>query len=238
MYCIFAFPFTWNYLMNIHKINQTEQKLFIPTTDWIPTCFPTEWGLLPSYLHVVKLIWQWNKNQPTTVKALLTPSAHDKDLLWPKGHATEMTSLLEENVLSWKRWNGKYVDNLTVAHRIRKHGAFWYPKWRLMFKWNAEIDSQFASFSNRVTQIVLMFQGRKQNWIGRQRLDLGNVHLLLLLLQFSFHSVAVVLTLVQTKQIIYINEIIQKHSTNNTKNSTNNTKTRYKQYKNTVQIIQ
>ena len=41
------------------------------------------------------------------------------------------------------------------------------------------------------------------------------VLLLLLLLQFSFHSVAVVLTLVQTKQIIYIN----------------NTKTQYKQYK-------
>ena len=36
--------------------------------------------------------------------------------------------------------------------------------------------------------------------------------LLLLLLQFSFHSVAVVLTLVQTKQIIYINETIQKHN--------------------------
>ena len=32
------------------------------------------------------------------------------------------------------------------------------------------------------------------------------------LLQLSFHSVAVVLTLVQTKQIIYINETVQKHS--------------------------
>ena len=39
------------------------------------------------------------------------------------------------------------------------------------------------------------------------------------LLQLSFHSVAVVLTLVQTKQIIHINETIQKHSTNNTKHS-------------------
>ena len=39
------------------------------------------------------------------------------------------------------------------------------------------------------------------------------------LLQLSCHSVAVVLTLVQTKQIriIYINETIQKHNTNNTK---------------------
>ena len=42
---------------------------------------------------------------------------------------------------------------------------------------------------------------------------------ILLLPQLSFHSVAVVLTLVQTKQIIYINETIQKHSTNNTKRS-------------------
>ena len=39
------------------------------------------------------------------------------------------------------------------------------------------------------------------------------------LLQLRFHSVAVVLTLVQTKKIIYINETIQKHSTNNTKHS-------------------
>ena len=39
------------------------------------------------------------------------------------------------------------------------------------------------------------------------------------LLQLSFHSVAVVLTLVQTTQIIYINETIQKHSTRNTNHS-------------------
>ena len=39
------------------------------------------------------------------------------------------------------------------------------------------------------------------------------------ILQLGFHSVAVVLTLVQTKQTIYINETIQKHSTNNTKHS-------------------
>ena len=39
------------------------------------------------------------------------------------------------------------------------------------------------------------------------------------LLQLSFHTVAVVLTLVQTKQIIYINDTIQQHSTNSTKQS-------------------
>jgi len=39
-------------------------------------------------------------------------------------------------------------------------------------------------------------------------------------LQLSFNSVALVLTLVQTQQIrIYINETVQKHSTNNTKHS-------------------
>ena len=48
-------------------------------------------------------------------------------------------------------------------------------------------------------------------------------------MQLSFHSVAVVLTLVQTKQIIYINETIQKHSTNNTKHS----KYKYTFYQNT-----
>ena len=53
--------------------------------------------------------------------------------------------------------------------------------------------------------------------------------LLLLLLQLGFHSVAVVLTLVQKKQIIYIKETIQKHSTNNTKHS----KYKYTYYKNT-----
>ena len=53
--------------------------------------------------------------------------------------------------------------------------------------------------------------------------------LLLLLLQLSFHSVAVVLTLVKTKQIIYINKTIQKHSTNNTKHS----EYKYTYYQNT-----
>ena len=86
--------------------------------------------------------------------------------------------------------------------------------------------------------------------------------IIIIILQLSCHSVAVVLTLVQTKQIRinihkrnntkhtanntktqykqYKNTVqtIQKHSTNNTKHSTNNTKTRYKQYKNTVQAIQ
>ena len=47
-------------------------------------------------------------------------------------------------------------------------------------------------------------------------------YLLTYLLQLSFHSVAVVLTLVQTKQ-----KIINIHKRNNTK-------TQYKQYKNTV----
>ena len=45
------------------------------------------------------------------------------------------------------------------------------------------------------------------------------------LLQLSFHSVAVVLTLVQTKQIIYINETIQNAvntSTRITKTPTHN----------------
>ena len=54
-------------------------------------------------------------------------------------------------------------------------------------------------------------------------------YLLTYLLQLSFHSVAVVLTLVQTKQIIYIKETIQKHSTNNTKHS----KYKYTYYQNT-----
>jgi hypothetical protein len=49
------------------------------------------------------------------------------------------------------------------------------------------------------------------------------------LLQLSFHSLAVVLTLVQTKQIIYINETIQKHSTDSTKHS----KYKYTQYQHT-----
>ena len=49
------------------------------------------------------------------------------------------------------------------------------------------------------------------------------------LMQLSFHSVAVVLTSVQTKQIIYTNERVQKHSTNNTKHS----KYKYTYYQNT-----
>ena len=53
--------------------------------------------------------------------------------------------------------------------------------------------------------------------------------LLAYLLQLSFHSVAVVLTLVQTKQIIYINETIQKRS----KNSTKHSKYKYTYYQNT-----
>ena len=58
--------------------------------------------------------------------------------------------------------------------------------------------------------------------------------LLLLLLQLSFDSVAVVLTLVQTKQIIiHINETIQKHSTNNTKHS----KYKYTYYQNTHKSV-
>ena len=52
--------------------------------------------------------------------------------------------------------------------------------------------------------------------------------LLLLLLQMRFHSVAVVLPIVQTKQMIYINETIQIHSTNNTKHS----KYKYLYYRN------
>ena len=54
-------------------------------------------------------------------------------------------------------------------------------------------------------------------------------YLLTYLMQLSFHSVAVVLALVQTKQIIYINETIQKHSTNNTKHN----KYKYTYYQNT-----
>ena len=57
-------------------------------------------------------------------------------------------------------------------------------------------------------------------------------YLLTYLLQLIFHYVAVVLTLVQTKQIrinIYINKTIQKHSTNNTKRS----KYKYIYYQNT-----
>jgi len=51
----------------------------------------------------------------------------------------------------------------------------------------------------------------------------------------SFHSKAVVLTLIQTKQIrIYIKETIQKHSTNNTKHS----KYKYTYYQNTHTIVE
>ena len=44
-------------------------------------------------------------------------------------------------------------------------------------------------------------------------------YLLTYFLQFSFHSLAVALTPVQTKQVVYINETVQKHSTNKTKHS-------------------
>ena len=54
--------------------------------------------------------------------------------------------------------------------------------------------------------------------------------IIIIILQLRFHSVVVVLTLVQIKQIRkYINEIIQKHSTNNTKHS----KYKYTFYQNT-----
>ena len=59
--------------------------------------------------------------------------------------------------------------------------------------------------------------------------------LLLLLMQLSFHSVAVVLTLVQTKQIrtnIH-KKIIQKHSKNNSKHS----KYKYTYYQNTQTVV-
>jgi len=46
----------------------------------------------------------------------------------------------------------------------------------------------------------------------------------------SFHLVAIILTIVQTKQIIiYISETIQKHRTNNTKHN----KYKYTHYQNT-----
>jgi hypothetical protein len=69
--------------------------------------------------------------------------------------------------------------------------------------------------------------------LGKQGTWIMNLRLLqLLLLQLSFHSVGAVLTLIQTKQTriyIYINETIQKHSTDNTKNS----KYKYTYYQNT-----
>jgi hypothetical protein len=81
-----------------------------------------------------------------------------------------------------KKKNGKHVDDLTVAHRTRKHGPFVYPKCGLMFKRNAEISSQFVSLPNSVTQPVLTAQkqhrGGQSEFDGRQRLGLGNVSLL------------------------------------------------------------
>jgi hypothetical protein len=64
----------------------------------------------------------------------------------------------DENVLRLRRRNGKHFDDLAVAYRVRKRRAFGYPKCGLMFKRNAEISSQFASFSNSVTQPVLISQ--------------------------------------------------------------------------------
>ena len=61
--------------------------------------------------------------------------------------------------------------------------------------------------------------------------------LVVVLLQLSFHSVAAVLTLEQTKQIIIINihkrKTIQKHSTNNTEHS----KYKYTYYQNINTIV-
>jgi hypothetical protein len=36
--------------------------------------------------------------------------------------------ITDENVLLWRRRNGKHADDLMVVHRIRKHGEFGYPK--------------------------------------------------------------------------------------------------------------
>ena len=60
-------------------------------------------------------------------------------------------------------------------------------------------------------------------------------YLLTYLLQLSFHSVAVVLSLIQTKQRrkIHINKTIKKHSTNNTKHS----KYKFTYYQNTHTIV-
>ena len=95
--------------------------------------------------------------------------AHAQCLLWSEGHATEMTSLLTK-VLLRRRRNGKHVDDLMGAHRIRKHGAFGYPKCGLMFKRNAEISSQFVSFPNSATQPVPIAQ--KLHTAGQTKLDL------------------------------------------------------------------
>jgi hypothetical protein len=56
---------------------------------------------------------------------------------------------------------------------------------------------------------------------------------IIILLQLSCHSVALVLTIVHTKQIR-----INIRKRNNAKTQYNHTKTQYKQYKNTVQTIQ
>jgi len=57
-----------------------------------------------------------------------------------------------------------------VAQRVRKHGAFGYPKCGLMFKRNAVISSQFVSFPNSVTQPVLISQHLHRE--GQTKLDL------------------------------------------------------------------
>jgi len=60
--------------------------------------------------------------------------------------------ITDENVLRWRRRNGKHADDLMVVHRITKHDAFGYPKCVLMFKRNAETSGQFVPFANSVTQ--------------------------------------------------------------------------------------
>jgi hypothetical protein len=89
-------------------------------------------------------------------------------------------------------------------------------------------DDIFAEQRHMTSSLLQCAVPRSKTSVYLQRMI---VLLLLLtyLLQLSFHSVAVVLTLVQTKQIMYINETIQKHSTNNIKHS----KYKYTYYQNT-----
>jgi hypothetical protein len=45
------------------------------------------------------------------------------------GRAGNLNDVItDENVLRWRRRNGKHADDLMVAHRIRKHCEFGYPK--------------------------------------------------------------------------------------------------------------
>jgi hypothetical protein len=76
--------------------------------------------------------------------------------------------ITDENLLRWR--NGKHVDDLMVAHRIRNHGAFGYQKCGLMFKRIAEISSQSVSFPNIVTRPVLIAQKLYRG--GQTELDL------------------------------------------------------------------